>query len=193
VASASAVRNLSPMASRFLRFPLFLLGSVLLVTGCAYQTPAAHIPASLPAVAPCSLDVTDVTVKDAKGPIDDETIAGVRRDTAAILMKAAKERGALAAPGPTVIHATVTLEERENFVENALSQDGIAIFGLWPVAFGMINGQQKLSVDVDVETNGHLFHGHGTAEKRGSIYAHARRRALAVALDRALADAATTQ
>lgn len=164
---------------------------MILGTGCAYQTPAAHIPAAMPAIAPGSLDVTEVTVVDAKHEVDDETVAGVRRETTEILVKAAKERGALAAPGHTTVHAHVTLEERRNFAEDALHQDGIAIFGLWPMAFGMVNAQQRLSVEVEVETNGRTFHGRGSAEKAGSLYSDARRRALAVALDRALADAAT--
>jgi len=187
------MRKLSPMAFRFHPSLRRILGSLVFLgaaTGCAYQTPSAHIPAAMPAIAPSSLDVTEVTVVDATHGIDDETAVGVRRDTTAILVKAAQERGALAAPGHTLVRAHVTLEERRNFAEDALRQDGIAIFGLWPLAFGMVNAQQKLSVDLDVETNGRVFHGHGTAEKAGSFYSPARRRALAVALDRALADAA---
>lgn len=45
------------------------------------------------------------------------------------------------------------------------------------------------TTDVTVEKNGLLFHGSNTAEVQGSFYAPARRRALAVALDRALAAA----
>jgi hypothetical protein len=177
------------MASPLQVLSCFILGSAVL-SGCAYQTPAAHIPAGMPAIAPSTLEVSDVTVIDAKRPIDDETVAGVRRDTAAILQKAAKERGALARPGSTVVHAHVTLEEDVDFADRALKQDGIAIFGLWPVLLGMKHERQKLSVDVEVETNGHLYKGHGTADKGGGLYSRARRRALAVALDRALADAA---
>ncbi|CAN5913625.1 hypothetical protein BH11MYX4_BH11MYX4_62170 [soil metagenome] len=175
------------MTSRFLAVSGLVL--LALVTGCAYRTPAAHLPAALPAVAPGALDVSDVTVVDANGPIDDATVAGVREEAAAILVKAAKERVGPAAGGGAVVHAHVTLEERRNFVESALRQDGIAAFGLWPVPLGMVIGQQRLTVDVEVERNGRTFRGHGSAEKMGSIYAPARRRALAVALDRALADA----
>ncbi|MCA9643462.1 MAG: hypothetical protein KC492_22340 [Myxococcales bacterium] len=48
-----------------------------------------------------------------------------------------------------------------------------------------------LTVDVDLEAGGQTFHGHGEANKNGSLYVDARRRALAVALDRALKDAAS--
>jgi hypothetical protein len=140
-------------------------------------------------VAPGALDVNDVTVIDAQGPVDDATVAGVRAEAAQILAKAARARPAPAAEGGAVVHAHVTLEQHEHFFENALRQDGFAIFGMWPVPLGMVVDRQKLSVDVEVERNGRTFRGHGTAEKDGSIYAPARRRALAVALDRALADA----
>ena len=83
----------------------------------------------------------------------------------------------------------VTLEERADYLDNALRQDGFAVMGILPLPLGFTYEQAKLSVDVEVERNGQTFRGHGTAEKMGGIYAPARRRALAVALDRALASA----
>jgi hypothetical protein len=162
---------------------------LLSASGCAYRTPAAHLPPAIPAIAPGALDVSDVTVVDARGPIDDETVAHVQRDTAAILVRAANERVGPAAGGGAVVHAHVTLEERANFLDNAMREDGFAVMGILPVPFGIKYEQAKLSVDVEVERNGQIFRGHGTAEKMGGIYARARRRALAVALDRALASA----
>lgn len=63
--------------------------------------------------------------------------------------------------------------------------------GILPLPLGLTYEQAKLSVDVEVEVerNGQTFRGRGAAEKMGGSYAPARRRALAVALDRALASA----
>lgn len=90
---------------------LFALGS-----GCACQTPAAHLPASVSGIAPGALDVSDVTVVSARGPVDDETVAGVRRETASILVKAANARMGPAAGGGAVVHAHVTIERRARAV-----------------------------------------------------------------------------
>jgi hypothetical protein len=49
-----------------------------------------------------------------------------------------------------------------------------------------------LSVDITITRDGRTFVGHGSADKRGSIYAPARKRALAVALDQALASASAS-
>lgn len=158
-------------------------------SGCAYQTPAAHLPASVSGIAPGALDVSDVTVVDARRPIDDATVEGVRRETAAILVEAANARIGPAAGGGAVVHAHVTIEQEDNFLDRAMREDGLAAFSVVTLPLGMKYEQARLSVDVEVERNGQTLRGHGTAEKMGGIYAHARRRALAVALDRALAAA----
>ena len=160
-----------------------------LATGCAYQTPAAHLPPAVPGIAPGALDVSDVTVVDARRPIDDATVARVQHDTAAILVRAASERVGPAAGGGAVVHAHVTIEQEDNFLENAMRTDGFAAMSIVTLPFGIKYEQAKLSVDVEVERNGQILRGHGSAEKMGGIYAPARRRALAVALDRALAAA----
>jgi len=71
-----------------------------------------------------------------------------------------------------------------------LSQDGIALwFLVWPMLGGMVTAREHVGVDVVVTSHGRLLRGHGEAEKEGSIYAPAQKRALAVALGRALRDA----
>lgn len=154
----------------------FALLAALLATGCAYRTPDVHVPSAL-ATAP-TLE-RDITVIDARTAIDDHTVDEVRAEATSLL----------AHTGGAVVHAQVVLEDHRNYADHAINEDGIAVFGLWPVAFGMTYESEKVDVDVDVEANGRVFHGHGEAEKDGSLYAHARRRALAAAFDRALASA----
>jgi hypothetical protein len=169
---------------RFLR-SLFVVA--LATTGCAYATPTTHIPAAMPAIDPYSFDVTGVTVVDHSHGGDPEVAADVRHETAIILLRAAKRRGGES--GPTRVTVNVELIEKSD-IRDALAHDGIAIFGFWPVPFGMVTGRERLKVDVTVFTNGRSFVGHGSANRIGSIYAPALRRSLAVALDEALADAA---
>ena len=66
----------------------------------------------------------------------------------------------------------------------------MAILGMWPILFGMTYESETVSVDVAITArDGRTLVGHATAEKAGSLFAKARRRAIAAALDRALADA----
>jgi hypothetical protein len=86
------------------------------------------------------------------------------------------------------VRVRVVLEERRG-IDDAIYEDGIAVIAYLPALFGAYTGRERLSVDITLETGGSSFRGSGSAEKLGSLYAPARRRALAVALDNALADA----
>lgn len=162
----------------------FLLGAG--AVGCAYATPAVHLPGAIPAIAPQAIDLVEVTVIDGKNDIGPEVTADVRKQVTEILAKAARARGGAGAPARVRVH--ITLEERGD-IYDAMRKDGIAVIGLLYAPFGLVIGREKLSVDVALETGGRAFTGHGTGDKMGSIYAPARRRALAAALDKALADA----
>lgn len=152
------------------RLPLLL---ALVTLGCAYRTPAVHVPDQLEEV-PGPRDASDITVRGA-------TDAEAERDVQATARKLLDGVGG-------IVHMRVVLEERDDYANNALSKDGIAVFGLWPVAFGMIYESETIAVDVEIEAHGRFYRGHGEAKKEGGLYAHARRRALAAALDRALAE-----
>jgi hypothetical protein len=89
------------------------------------------------------------------------------------------------------VRVHVQLGPYVNDLDRALQQDGMAILGMYGLPAGMVYEEQALEVDLTVERDGHTWAGHGAAHRGGSIYAHARRRALAAAIDRALADAAT--
>jgi len=73
---------------------------------------------------------------------------------------------------------------------SALRHDGMALwFVIWPMLGGMVTEREHVGVDVVVTSHGRLLRGHGEADKQGSIYAPAQKRALAVALNRAIRDA----
>jgi hypothetical protein len=188
-ASATHPRTLGPMrrpSSFAVSFALtFVLATAL--AGCAYRTPPTHVPHRLADAVPASVAPGDVTVVDATGDVDPETVASVRQDTARILARTDPRGRTIARDARMSVHVEL-LDRRD--ASDSLREDGFAIFGLWPVVFGMICERQKLAVDVTIEHGGQRLVGHGTAEKLGGIYAPARRRALAVALDEALANAA---
>jgi len=154
--------------------------------GCAYATPTTHIPPAIPALDPCTLDVTDVTVVDRAHGGDPEVAADVRHDTALILLRAAKRRGGES--GPSRVSVRVELVETRSIMDS-VAVDGMAIFALVPAPLGTVTGRERLEVDLTVYVGGRTFVGHGSANKLGSIYAPALKRALAVALDEAFADA----
>lgn len=150
------------------RFALAFV-SVVALDGCAYRTPEINVPTSLH-------DGREATVHvDVRG-VDD-----------ARAVQAETER--LLAGVGGVVHAHVTIEETNRYALRALSEDGVAVFGLWPVAFGMTYESETVDVDIEIEVGGRTVRGHGQAEKDGSLYASARRRALAAALNSALAHA----
>jgi hypothetical protein len=160
-----------------MRFLPLALGFFVLSAGCAYRTPPVHAPDALP------IEVAEVTASD---PAAAEEL---RHDTESILARATKGR----AGEPARVRVHVMLEDEYNWVDAAMRKDGMALFGAWPVLFGMTTARQDVSVDVTVEMRGCTLWGHGSARREGGIYAPARRRALAVALDRALADAFDVQ
>jgi hypothetical protein len=121
---------------------------------------------------PRALDVAEVTVD------------GVASDAADVRTMVARKHGDEAAR----VH--ISLDDRNPWVNRALSHDGFAIFGMWPILFGMTHESETVSVDVEIAArDGRTLVGHATAEKAGSPFSNARRRAIAAALNPALADA----
>ena len=162
------------------------LAMVLVFVGCAYRTPTVHLPSSLPRT---RVELAGVDVTQRGKAVDAKTAGQVGRWTGEILAKAAARRGVSTAPGGVRVQVQVDLVDQDRFAQRALAQDGFAVFGMIGIPFGQDYEGEKVSVQVTAEWDGRTVTGHGTAEKWGSIYAPARRRALAVALDQALADA----
>jgi hypothetical protein len=168
-----------------------LLILALPIAGCAFRTPTPAVPRAIAgdAARPARLEVSSVEVVTAAGAADAETAADVRAQTRKILADAARKSAT--GDGPAKVGVTVSLGKYEDYVAHAIRQDGMALI-FWGMAApsGLTCDRQALSVDVVVTHDGRRFFGHGEADKEGSIYAPARKRALAVALDHALADAA---
>jgi hypothetical protein len=119
--------------------------------------------------------------------MDPEADADVRVKTAKILADAARK--SRSGDGPAVVRVKVSLGEYVNDSGRYVAEMAL---GFWLLAApaGLTYDRQALSVDLAVTRGGRTFSGHGEAESRGGLYAPARKRALALALDRALADAA---
>lgn len=159
--------------------------------GCAFRTPTPNVPAVIAGRASPTADlrVSEVTVVSDEGNVDPETVVAVRDQTVKILADAAHKSST--GGGSANVRVHVRLGEYTDALENALHVDGIAVFGYFMAPAGLAFERQKFSVDVAIERGGRAFTGHGEADKGGSIYARARKRARAVALDKALADAAS--
>ena len=151
------------MSHRFLPILLF-------VTGCAFRTATVAVPEPL--------RVTHVAVR--AGSNEEDTQAAYDRTKRMLATKKHPEAEASVA---------VDLGTTNDYLA-FLHQDGIALTLLvWPMLAGLVTAREHVGVDVVVTSHGRLLRGHGEAEKEGSIYAPAQKRALAVALGRALRDA----
>jgi hypothetical protein len=163
----------------------------LAVAGCSFNTPTPTVPRAIAGdgAPPARLDVSSVDVVATTGTVDAKTAAAVRAQTTKILADAARKSGT--GDGHARIHVKVSLGDSLDYVARDMRQDGLALmFWAFAAPYGLNFGRQALSIDIAVTRSGRTFAGHGEAQKGGSIYAPARKRALAFALDRALADAA---
>jgi hypothetical protein len=162
-------------------------------TACAFRTPAVTVP---PAIAgdgqpPARVTVAWVHVDSTAGKVDRETDDDIQDRTIRILEEAAKK--SRTGDGPAEFRVKVVLGPEQRDLPR-LRNDGIALMPLLPLFLaGVIYERQSVAVSVAIRRDGHTFTGRGEAWKDGSLYASARTRALAVALDRALADAARTE
>lgn len=159
--------------------------------GCAFRTPTPELPEELAGSrrGPAQLDVTEVAVADSAGEVDAETKAAVRAQTVKILQDAARKSSTGGASA--LVRVSVVLDEHQDYAASAMATDGLAVFAWFLLApAGVTFDRQSLSVEVEVDSEGRRFVGSGRADMEGSVYAPARKRALAVALSRALADAA---
>ncbi len=172
-----------------LRLALLLFG-VLSVTrgvGCAYRTPRVDAPRSLP-----PLVVGDVWVDDGLEPAPADVTSSVREDVGQILAKASKDRTSENGVSPVTVR--VQLGAREDYIANAGRVDGCgaASYAL-TVPAGTKTDSDSVWVAVAFTSGGRSYQGYGVGTKAGSVYVPARRRALAVALNDALARAAQSE
>jgi hypothetical protein len=174
------------MSARRMLHVLPILG--LSITGCAFRTATPAVPAQIAGDSrpPAHLEVSSVDVVTT-GPVTTPKAYDIPSLTRKILAYAA--RRSRTGDGPATVSVEVTLGKYGSWLPD-LEHDGIVLMPLLPVFLaGVVFEHQALRVDLVVTREGQRFLGHGKAEKAGSLYAPALKRALAVALDRALADA----
>lgn len=169
------------------------MGIALLCTravACTYRTPDVHYPEGLPAIDPARLELTKVSVYDeGRGaPVTDSGIVGeVQRDLDEVFAKAVRKRGTTGSDAKAKV---VVRLFAHGGISDAVSRDGCAAVGYVTAPSGQVTEWEELAVDLTLDVEGRTYRGTGRAEKIGSIYVDARRRALATALDIALAQAA---
>jgi hypothetical protein len=157
---------------------------LLLLSACAYRTPRVDVPSSVPPIAARDLVIDDVVVTDGGQQADPLVAAGVRCEVTRLLLGAVAERGARR--GAAHVRIAVDLQDRRG-IEDAMREDGFASIALFGAPFGLVLARERLAVHLTLDAGGRTLVGGGRADKLGSIYAPARRRALASALDAALA------
>jgi hypothetical protein len=163
---------------------------VLLLGGlpaCVYRTPEAHIPASLPPLDQADLHVVVETTRLDGVAVAPHEASAVQQEVESLLAEALRSRGTTGGQAGGVV-VRVTLGPYWSY-RDCLAQDGMCALGLVGVPLGLVIESQQVRVDVSVATNERTLRGHGSADRDGSIYSAARKRALAVALDQALAAA----
>ncbi len=158
--------------------------------GCAYRTPVVHVPAS---VTEAPLESPEITAEDLDARPDAEAIDAAKADATRMLALAP---GAPTGEKPGHLRVHVSLGAHSSFYESggrAMSRDGCAAIGALPLyastLAGVAHESRTVTVEVTLERAGRTAHGQATVTKRGSLYAPARRRAIAAALDLALARA----
>lgn len=156
---------------------------------CTYRTPDVHYPEGLPAIDPARLALTKVTVYDegrGAAVTEPDTVGEVQRDLDEVFAKAVRKRGTTGSDAKAKINVRLFAH---GGMSDAVSRDGCAAVGYVTTPSGQATEWEELAVDLTLDVEGRTYRGTGRAEKIGSIYVDARRRALATALDIALAQA----
>jgi hypothetical protein len=162
------------------------------VVGCTYATSAVHVPESLPGFGAGELALGNVDVIRSKGDIDARTAGDVCGEVEDILGRAVQSHAATAAGDSGArVDVSVRIDGQDDFIADAGYYDGCGAMPLLIFApGGTMTENDRVSVSLVVRSRAGVYEGHGFGDRNGSLYVGARRRALAVALDRALADAA---
>jgi hypothetical protein len=154
-----------------------------LAAGCAYRTPPVHFARSIE-LAPEHLDVSTIAVlRDGSTPPERE-VEEIDRWATEILQTAARERGSRD-DAPARVWLRVEVEPQWHPPGMDPLSAGVVMIAL---ALGLAPECREVSVVLELESQGRLAGGRGSGRACGGIYAPARRRALALALDDALAE-----
>ena len=161
----------------------------LLFGGCTYRTPEVHVPAVVAPFGGASLEIGKVDVLDHGDAADEATVDEVRRLSTELL-----ERSSCDAASAPRMRTDVRVWLIDKYgMDEAMQEDGMAALAYWAAPLGAGLWEEMLVVQVTVHRSEHdddPIIGFGIGDRQGSIYAPARRRALADAFDHAFFDAA---
>ncbi|HEY8076204.1 MAG TPA: hypothetical protein VIF62_18895, partial [Labilithrix sp.] len=152
--------------------------AALLITGCAYRTPNVALPPEVPSVEEAAVSV------EGADDLDPDTVSDLESKTRQLLARASRRRAPDSRHARVCVH--VVVEKDVDALSNAMHTDGMAAMAVPALLLGTTFQWAHVDVELAIETDdGRVLYGRGEAEKNGSLYAAARKRALAVALDRA--------
>lgn len=164
----------------------------LTMAGCAYGTPQAELPAAVPQFSAVDVDASEVVVHDDMANIGANEAVEARRDIAEILNRAQRT----AAPAkPARFRANVTLGDVDVGWWGICVGIGVLVAApvtcsIYYVAGG-VTYTRRAHVELSFDAGGRTWTGVGDGEASGGLYVTARRRALAEAIQRAMAQATT--
>lgn len=165
-----------------------------LLAGCAYGTPTAQFAASAPKFSNVDAEASEVVLHDDSADLSPDDAATVRKDLVELFEASTRDRPSTAAPSR--FRAKVTLRSKTHVTYLAFA--GCAAAGLVFLApltcavyalAGGIGGARTAHVEIAFETPAGTVTGEGDGYGSSSLYASSRRRALAEALERAMANA----
>ncbi len=152
--------------------------------GCSYRTRDVVVPSGLDARA---LRVDDVRVFDQSMgavAVDEDARADARREAVRAAASAKNAQSLYDAHVGIVVRLVAA-----RGLEDTMRVDGLAAVCWLFAPLGFDIGRADVEVDVTVTDGERARSGHGAATELGSLYAPARRKAIARALERALAAA----
>jgi hypothetical protein len=156
-------------------------------SACAYRVPEPEVADALPSVSSQDLAAAEITVQDEEHLLGPDEVASLQVAAGRMLAAALVPSQARADGGERArIQLSVRVVGAESYAARALSQDGIAIFALWPALFGMVIDNATIATDIRIEKGGVVYRGQDETALDGSLFAPAEKRALGRGLDRAL-------
>jgi hypothetical protein len=170
--------------------------TALTVSGCAYGTPTPRFSTSVPRFSSVDVEASEVVLHDDGADLAPEEATTARQELADLFEASTRPRPET--PTPARFRAKVTLDSKKGVIYMAFG--GCAVAGLVILApatcglyfvLGGVGSARTAHVEVALETPQGVVVGEGDGYGSGGLYANARRRALAEALERAMANAAS--
>ena len=156
---------------------------VLSATACAYRTPPVELPDAMGGIDPQAIEVESVTVVAGGGrAVNADLVEDVTEFVERALLDARNERDEATDPATAIVE--VTLQGYQDLLP--VREMSTAMIFLVASILGAKIESAKVRVDITLRHDGSTLRGIGTAEMEGSLYAPARKRAVAVATQRAL-------